>query len=265
MPVLVLEELKPPSLLQLLEPESQRGTRPCFLCPLNRHLDLPSQRYLLILPPQRVLEIPASSRHCHLSSQTRAREISRLRSCRWPPGRCETQSQLPPRCSIRPGRSRPCHPLSSSSSCLRSPAKLLPLQGLCTSRPGVLSWGWGGLRSLWCASLLRVDPVPAPGQPSGHLLKGAPPPLPSQTFPFFQSTRPLHLLFCLSSCLSPILSVNPTETELCCSAPEPSTEPGTEPRSSASGRQSLPGGGVSSTQGLPLRFWILCSDNVSAR
>lgn len=156
MPVLVLEELKPPSLLQLLEPESQRGTRPCFLCPLNRHLDLPSQRYLLILPPQRVLEIPASSRHCHLSSQTRAREISRLRSCRWPPGRCETQSQLPSRCSIRPGRpSRPCHPLSSSSSCLHSPAKLLPLQGLCTSRPGVLSCP-GGLRSLWCASLLSL-------------------------------------------------------------------------------------------------------------
>lgn len=156
MPVLVLEELKPPSLLQLLEPESQRGTRPCFLCPLNRHLDLPSQRYLLILPPQRVLEIPASSRHCHLSSQTRAREISRLRSCRWPPGRCETQSQLPSRCSIRPGwPSRPCHPLSSSSSCLHSPAKLLPLQGLCTSRPGVLSCP-GGLRSLWCASLLSL-------------------------------------------------------------------------------------------------------------
>lgn len=64
------------------------------------------------------------------------RPDSRPRSCRWPPGRCETQSQLPPRCSIRPGRpSRPCHPLSSSSSCLHGPAKLLPLQGLRTSRP----------------------------------------------------------------------------------------------------------------------------------
>lgn len=62
-------------------------------------------------------------------------------------------------------------------------------------------WGsvlGGGLRSLWCASLLRVDPVPAPGQPSGHLLKGAPPPPPSvssQTFPFFQSTRPFAPAF----------------------------------------------------------------------
>lgn len=91
------------------------------------------------------------------------------------------------------------------------------------------------------------------------------PPFRLRPFLSFRAQDRLHLLFCLSSCLSPILSVNPTETELCCSAPEPSTEPGTEPRSSASGRQSLPDGGVSSTQGLPLRFWILCSDNVSAR
>lgn len=155
MPVLVLEELKPPSLLQLLEPESQRGTRPCFLCPLNCHLDLPGQQYLLILPPKRVLEIPASSRHCHLHSQTQEKL---------------GQAQLPAEVlQMASGQMRnpiaasskvrhwawpallALSPLSSSSSCLHSPAKLLPLQGLCTSHPGVLS---GGLRSLWCTSLL---------------------------------------------------------------------------------------------------------------
>lgn len=70
------------------------------------------------------------------------RPNSRLRSCRWPPGRCETQSQLPPRCGIGPGRpSWPCprfplpHPaftaLPSSSHCRVSAQAIL---GFC---PGV--------------------------------------------------------------------------------------------------------------------------------
>lgn len=70
------------------------------------------------------------------------RPDSRPRSCRWPPGRCETQSQLPPRCSIRPGRpSRPCHrfplphlaftALPSSSHCRVSARAALPRSSVC--------------------------------------------------------------------------------------------------------------------------------------
>lgn len=124
---------------------SQRGTRPCFLCPLNRHLDLLSQQYLLMLPPQCVLEIPASSRHCHLSSQTQEKlgqarlpaEIlqmasgqmrnpiaasSKVQHQAWP-----ALPALSPAFLFRPA----CTALPSSSHCRVSARAALPRSSIC--------------------------------------------------------------------------------------------------------------------------------------
>lgn len=152
---------------------SQRGTRPCFLCPLNRHLDLPSQQYLLMLPPQCVLEIPASSRHCHLSSQT--------------------QEKL--------GQARlPAEILQMASGQMRNPI---------AASSKVQHQAWPALPALSPAFLFLVLPArPCQAPPTAGSLHEPP-----------SLVLPSAFLSLPSSCLSPILFVNPTEPELCCSAP----------------------------------------------
>lgn len=119
------------------------------------------------------------------------RPNSRLRSCRWPPGRCETQSQLPPRCGIGPGRpSRPGprfplpHPaftaLPSPSHCRVSAQAAL---GFC---PGVCAASGAP------PSSLRVFPSRPP-------LEKSPTPQPRFRLRPLLSFRAQHCLHLLSS------------------------------------------------------------------